>query len=436
MMLNNKTNSQPLFPANNPTFIAYLMCALGALFYCYEYILRVAPSVMSNELMQAYHLTAGSFGNLTAYYYYAYTPMQIIVGVMMDRFGARFLLSFACLMCTLGSYLFACSDSVVIASIGRFLVGFGSSFAFVGGLKLVSLWLPAERFASASGVIVALGSLGAMGGDILLTSLVAEHGWRSTNMMTAVCGVILTIVLIVLLRNGNGHEQSSKKTTSTNVDFLIIFKELWEAFKTPQFWKAGFVGCLLYMPTSAFAELWAIPYLKEARGLSDHDAASVVSLIFLGWVIGGPVFGFLSDRFKNRLIPMFIGSTLGLFAFAYMLYMPHHSLNMLRALFIILGFGVSSKIVIFAIARESTSSVISGTVIACTNMMVMVSGVIFQPLIGVLLDMNWSGALLENGVRLYSSSNFMFALSILPIGTIVALITICFMKETHGKLKN
>ncbi|MES2204337.1 MAG: MFS transporter [Pseudomonadota bacterium] len=434
MMLNNKTNSQPLLSTTNPTFIAYLMCALGALFYCYEYILRVAPSVMSNELMQAYHLTAGSFGNLTAYYYYAYTPMQIIVGVMMDRFGARYLLSFACLMCTIGTYMFACSDSLVIASIGRFLVGFGSSFAFVGGLKLVSLWLPAERFASASGVIVALGSLGAMGGDVLLTTLVSSTGWRATNMMTAVCGIILTIVLFILLRNGNA--ESSKNSISTNVHFSDIFKGLWEAFKTLQFWKAGFVGLLLYMPTSAFAELWAIPYLKEARGLSDHDAASVVSLIFLGWVIGGPIFGCLSDRFKNRLIPMFVGSTLGLLAFSYMLYMPHLSLNMLRALFILLGFGVSSKIVIFAIARESTSSVISGTVIACTNMMVMVSGVIFQPLIGVLLDIHWNGALLENGVRLYSSSNFMFALSVLPVGTIIALITICFMKETHGELKN
>jgi len=265
-----------------------------------------------------------------------------------------------------------------------------------------------------------------------LTSLVSTTGWRMTNMMTAACGVIITIVLFVLLRSGNA--QTAKDNSSTNVGFLVIFKGLWEAFKTPQFWKAGFVGCLLYMPTSAFAELWAIPYLKEARGLTDHDAASVVSLIFLGWVVGGPVFGFLSDRFKNRLTPMFIGSSIGLIAFSYMLYMPHHSLNMLRALFIVLGFGVSSKIVIFAVARESTSSVIGGTVIACTNMMVMVSGVIFQPLIGVLLDMHWSGALLENGVRLYSTSNFMFALSVLPVGTIVALITILFMKETHGKV--
>jgi len=109
---------------------------------------------------------------------------------------------------------------------------------------------------------------------------------------------------------------------------------------------------------------------------------------------------------------------------------------MLRALFILLGFGVSSKIVIFAVARESTSSVISGTVIAFTNLMIMISGVVFQPLIGVLLDMNWAGETLENGVRLYSASSFMLALSVLPIGMVIAFITVCFMRETHGHMKD
>ncbi len=428
-----KNNSISALQARKAAILAWTMCGLGALFYCYEYILRIAPSVMSEQLMNSYNLTAGAFGNLTAYYYYAYTPMQILVGIMMDRFGTRFLLSFACLACTVGTYMFACGDSLLVASVGRFLVGFGSSFAFVGGLKLISLWLPPERFAFGSGIIVALGSLGAMAGDVVLTSFVNSIGWQKTNIITAICGVILTIVLFLALRDGNA-ETSKTSVNNTRIHFVDIFTGLWAALKTPQIWKAGLVGGLLYMPTSAFAELWAIPYLQQARGLTNHDAASVVSLIFLGWVTGGPIFGFLSDRFQNRLVPMFIGSSMGLAIFCYMLYVPNKSVTLLSALFFLLGFGVSSKIVIFAVARESIRSTISGTVVALINMMVMVSGVIFQPVIGVLLDVHWSGTVLDNGVRLYSSSNFMFALSVLPIGTVVALITILFMKETNGKL--
>src|SRR5579884_3613957 len=76
---------------------AWLVCCLGALFYCYEYFLRISPSVMTQDLMRVYHLDAAMLGNLAAFYYYAYTPMQLPVGVLMDRFGPRRLLVFACL---------------------------------------------------------------------------------------------------------------------------------------------------------------------------------------------------------------------------------------------------------------------------------------------------------------------------------------------------
>ena len=125
----------------------WIVCGLGALFYTYEYLLRISPSVMSSELMAAYGITAGAFGNLMAIYYYAYTPMQLPVGMLMDRYGPRRILTAACAACAVGSYLFASSGHLSVAGVGRFLVGFGSAFAFVGVLKLATIWLPKERFA-------------------------------------------------------------------------------------------------------------------------------------------------------------------------------------------------------------------------------------------------------------------------------------------------
>lgn len=433
-MITNDNQSQPLFPRTKPSHIAYLMCVLGALFYCYEFFLRVSPSVMSDELMSNYHLTAGTFGNLSACYYYAYTPMQIIVGILMDRFGTRILLTLACFICALGTYLFACSDVVYIAQIGRFLVGLGSAFAFVGALKLITLWLPPERFALGSGVIVALGSVGAMAGDIALTSLVNYAGWRETNMIAVVCGIILALVLGFALRDGDAHCQHDK--TSTNVKFSDIFKGLLEALKSVQMWKAGIVGCLLYLPTSAFAELWAIPYLEQARHFSSREASTAVSMVFLGWVIGGPLSGLVSDYLKRRLAPMFVGGLLCLVAFAYIFFMPTLSVTAVHIVFLLFGICVSSQIIVFAVARESSQEKISGTAIALMNFFVMIGGAVFQPVIGILLDMHWSGEVLPNGVHVYSAANFNFALSVLPIGVVVALITIFFMKETHGKLRN
>src|SRR5580700_7715839 len=159
-MMENKTKSSVIMP--------WVICGLGALYYCYEYLLRITPSVMTQELMRMYHLTATEVGLFTAYYYHAYVPLQIVVGLLMDRYGPRRLLTFACMLCAVGTYLFGSGYSLHIAEAGRFLVGFGSAFAFVGALKLATIWLPPHRFALISGIITCLGMMGAMIGDILL----------------------------------------------------------------------------------------------------------------------------------------------------------------------------------------------------------------------------------------------------------------------------
>ena len=113
-------------------FLGSLICAIGAFFYCYEFVLRIIPGALQSELSAAFgHISATTFGQLSAFYYFAYSPMQIPVGMLMDRFGPRRLLTFACLCCTLGSWMFADISSMLVAGCGRFLVGFGSSFAFV-----------------------------------------------------------------------------------------------------------------------------------------------------------------------------------------------------------------------------------------------------------------------------------------------------------------
>src|SRR5262245_24058786 len=79
----------------------WIIVSCGMLFYCYNYFLRVSPSVMQNELSQAFHITASELGTLAGLYYYAYTPMQIPAGLLYDKFGVRFVLCAACLIAVL-----------------------------------------------------------------------------------------------------------------------------------------------------------------------------------------------------------------------------------------------------------------------------------------------------------------------------------------------
>ncbi len=150
--------------SSESNWFGWFIVILGATFYCYEYLLRVSPGVMTSHLMSAYNLDAKSYGNLSACYYYIYSPMQLFVGLLMDRFGPRKLLTFACVCCAAGIYLFAATPFLHVAQAGRVLIGLGSAFAFVGVLKLASIWLPANRFALISGIASVLGVVGGIMG--------------------------------------------------------------------------------------------------------------------------------------------------------------------------------------------------------------------------------------------------------------------------------
>lgn len=148
---------------------SFLICGLAGTFYCYEYLLRISPNVMLNDLMLEFDIRAGAVGNLAAFFYYAYTPLQLPAGFLLDRFGPRRMLTFATLCCAIGTLLFSATTVLEIAQFGRFLVGFGSAFALLGVLKLSAIWIPSVYFPMMVGFIITFGTLGAMFGNIVMS---------------------------------------------------------------------------------------------------------------------------------------------------------------------------------------------------------------------------------------------------------------------------
>ena len=422
-------------PFISAKWFAWFVCALGATFYFYEYLLRVSPSVMTHQLMETYQISATGLGHLSACYYYVYAPMQLPVGVLMDRYGPRLLLLFACLSCALGTYLFSCSSSIRVAELGRFLVGFGSAFAFVGVLKLATIWLPPNRFAIVSGMTMALGMVGGLTGENLLNQLVTHYGWKATTYGSAVVGTVLTAILFFFLHDGfkSGHAAADAKQLP---DFKSAFSGLFKIIKNSQIWINGLIGCLMYIPTSVFAELWGPPFFVSVYKFSETTSVAVVSMIFLGWAIGGFVVGWASDRLGKRRAPMTVGSLFAAALLALVFYYPHMSAWTVGAIFLIFGVFSSAQVLVFAVGHEISCSKSAGTAIALTNMFVMLGGVLFQPIVGILLDMFWSGNLGPNGVHIYAAKEFQIALSVLPIGLLLSVVLTFALRETHGMVKN
>lgn len=421
--------TQALSPDRIMTGLVVSMCVLGAVFYCYEYFLRVAPSVMAFELKSAFSLSDAAFGNLAACYYYAYTPMQIPVGMMMDKYGPRRILTFACLCCVLGTYLFAVTSNVLLAQIGRFLVGFGSAFAYVGILKISDIWLPRKYFVLMAGLASALGMAGAIIGQITMAFMVKSMGWQVTMQYSAYAGIFLMFALLLVLRDEVPQDGKNRLKAESSISELKVIAGLIEIIKNRAMWMNGVIGCLTFLPLSAFGELWAVPFL-ETVGFTKAEAALGSSMVSLGFAIGGPCFGIYSEYIKSRRIPLAIGSFISAFFMFLAIAMPSLSKLWMFSLLFLSGFFAAAEILVFAIGNDLSRKEVTATAAAFTNMMVMVSGVIIPPVIGKLLD-NSHRIGVDGQLSSIAVHDYTIALMILPVALVLAGFLSIHLKETY-----
>src|SRR3990167_10321140 len=166
--------------AKNQRIMGIFIYSLAAFFLLYEMALQVSPSVMTAELMHDFTIDALKLGVMASFYFYSYSLMQIPVGVLFDRFSSRIVITLAVLMCSLGALFFGLTQDVAYASLGRFLMGIGSAFAFVAVLISASRWFSPYYFAFLVGIAQFLAALGALCGEVILAIIITDFGWRVT----------------------------------------------------------------------------------------------------------------------------------------------------------------------------------------------------------------------------------------------------------------
>ncbi len=267
---------------NKITLKAVFICFIAALFYAYEYLVRLEPSVMIPMLLKFYQADAFEISNLGSAYYYAYMPMQLVVGVLLDRFMPRKTLIFASLFVVIGLVLFALSETLFLADLSRFLIGLGSAFALIGAFKIGTIWLPHKVFPVYAGLVIAMGMFGAIVGDLVLTHMVTDHGWENTTYRIAFAGLIIFLLIILFVRDKDA-------THDLHIKSPLSWRELLSVMKSAQLWINSLVTMFLFLPISVFAGLWGIPFLETVYGYSHDESGQVIATLFFGMLIGAPL---------------------------------------------------------------------------------------------------------------------------------------------------
>ena len=421
-----------------PAFVAWTMWGLGAALYFIGFYQRVSPAVITAELTDAFTLTAAGLGNLSAFYFYSYVAMQIPTGILADRLGPRRLLTAGAVVAAIGTALFAMAQDAGAASLGRLLIGASVGVAFVCMLKLAAHWMPPRHYAFTSGVAIAVGVLGAVFAGAPLRLLVNEFGWRGVMWAAAALTCFVAVAIWIAVRDDPAER-----------GYLSYFEGAHYAHGThgkahqsrlrddlKEILRNRNVVLLFFIPGAAcsmvltFAGLWGVPFLTTHYRVSPTAAAALCSVMMVAFALGSIAYGAASNRIGRRK-PLYIGGLIVSMAlWSALIYVQDWPYAMLAALLMAVGFFSGCFIISFAFAKESGPARLSGTVSGISNMGVIIGPMIMQPLVGIILDRHWHGALID-GKRVFDFASYQQGFSMLLLWGVLALGLLLMTKETY-----
>ncbi|MBA2652600.1 MAG: MFS transporter [Tatlockia sp.] len=423
------SSNQPAAGINstNRPILPWIVWGLGCLFYFYECLLQVSPSVMSNELMRDFGVTSQTLGILSGVYFYSYAAMQLPGGVLMDNFGPHRLITLATAICATSTIAFGLTDNFFMACIARLMIGFGSSFAAVGTMKLAANWFPANQFALLTGLMVTIGMLGAIGGEAPLALLIDNFGWRHSMIIMGTVGLVLTLLILLIAQDSPSRGINKSRP---HLEEEPLTSSIFTLINNRQLWLIAVYGGLMYMSTPVFCGLWGVPFLMFKLGLTKATAANYISLVFIGWAIASPIWGAVSNRIGLRKPPLYIGSIGALITSLIFIYSPFKSGWITQIFLFLFGIFSAGFLPAFAVAKELCSRRYVATGLSFMNTMNMVGIALAQPLIGFILDRMWQGEIVDK-VRVYPLEAYYFALSLLPLGILISILILPKIKETY-----
>lgn len=379
----------------NQAFVVLLICGM---FLFLKYIAQLFPSLISTVLIEQYQMNGVEIGILASSYYYSYTLMQIVSGVVLDRYSLRITSFLAIFTIALGLIIFPNTHSFWSMCASRIMMGIGCSFATTLYIKAATIWTSSKSFTFISSLLATATMVGAAVGSAPIGVLFDNIGWHSGLLYIAYIAFGLAFLALMFVKNKD-KPQASESTGFSEIKKII--------FNRNNIYLLLYSG-LTFSPVVILGGLWGVPFFQVKCAISSSDAATLISIMFLGHAIGSPTWALLSTLLNNKKHIMILANILSFSSLCILIYLPI-SYACAEILFAIFGFCVGAFMLSFDLCRQTNSVAVMGFAVAFINSGEGIVSSILEPGIGFVLD-----SLKTVGATHFSEASYQMALSMLP----------------------
>lgn len=401
-------NNIPFSP-NKPNYTIWFV---SSLFVFLQFFLQLSSGIVIGSIMFEMRLSALTASILSCSFYIIYTILQIPVGVLVDKYNPRIILTSSSFICGLGCMFFAASHSLTCLFITRVMIGIGSAFAFVTMTHIVRSHYSIKYFSTLIGTSETLGFFATVLGIIGMGQFITYLGWRGFMQISSVLAVLLSVVFWLKIPNTTNNSHS-------NINYIDNLKKI---IANKLLWINGIFTGLCFSTITVFGALWAAPFLLLKLKCDIYHISIINSLLLVGAGIGCPLFGYLSEIVKNRNPLIITSCVISAILFLLLIFIPSKSLLVNGIIIFLLGICCCSYILAYAISNELSPANALSTCAGFTNTLALSTAPLLQPLVGYILD-------LLSTDRIYTLSEYQKALTVLPIGLLVAGFLVSFIPD-------
>lgn len=378
----------------NRAWLPWVVWAVGSCFIAYQFSFQISSAIMVPQLMHAFHLTPAGVGFLSSTFFYTYLLMQIPAGILMDHYSYRRILLLGVALFVVGLVLFATATSLNVAIMARLIMGLATAPAVAVALCLAANWFSTAMFVLVASLTEVIGMLGGLFGEGYMAHWVERLGWRQSLWIWFALGVLLWLATWYWVYDAPITAAPAEKHQLMGWRSCLIKAKnsLMEVAGNGRIWLNGIFGGMTFAVNSAFAGLWGVPFCRSVFHLSFETSAWLMSLFFVGVMLGGASMSLACRWFRCRwrlMRWMTLGSVVSTLLLMWLTSFPHllgATVPALGTVLVIMGVFSSIYIIPFANICDLVSPRSRGTAMAFANTCCIAVGApLLQPLFGSIL---------------------------------------------------